>query len=90
VPFPWPVALQVFEEAIELCNTKSVAKGISKLVEVGYLAHTPEDVVAFIRLAGDRLMPREVSWWHPRARCRAARACKHRVALLSMRVLVAA
>jgi hypothetical protein len=51
---------QVFEEGVLLCNTKSVAKGIAKLVAEGYMAHTPENVVAFIRLAGDRLRPREV------------------------------
>jgi hypothetical protein len=50
----------VFEEGIALCNTKGLAKGVAKLVAEGYLTHTPQDVVSFIRLAGDRLSPREV------------------------------
>jgi hypothetical protein len=35
-------------------------KGITKLVEAGYMTNRVEDVVAFIRLSGDRLSPREV------------------------------
>ncbi len=50
----------MFEEGIALCNTKGLAKGVAKLVAEGYLTHTPQDVVSFIRLAGDRLSPREV------------------------------
>jgi hypothetical protein len=53
-------ACQVFEEGIELCNTKSVKKGIARLAEEGYMTNHVEDVVAFIRLCGDRLSPREV------------------------------
>lgn len=53
-------SLQVLEEGIELCNTKSIKKGITKLVEQGYMSDSPEHVVAFIRLAGDRLNAREV------------------------------
>ncbi len=51
----------MFEEGVLLCNTKSLAKGIAKLVSEGYMRHTPANVVAFIRLAGDRLKPSEVS-----------------------------
>ena len=50
----------MLSEGIELCNTKGLKKGITRLAEEGYLTNEPHDVVAFIRLCGDRLLPREV------------------------------
>lgn len=56
--------LQVLEEGIALCNSKSIAKGLKKLVADGYLTDSPDDVVAFLRLCGDRLEAREVCMIH--------------------------
>ena len=74
---------QVFDEGIELCNTKSLKKGITRLAEEGYMTHDVRDVVAFIRLCGDRLLPREV-----RHGARNARACNRTDDARSRRAVV--
>lgn len=43
-----------------LCNTKSVGKGLKKLIDEGYLTKEPDDAVALLRLCGDRMPAREV------------------------------
>lgn len=37
-----------------------MGKGLKKLIADGYLSRSPADVVAFLRLCGDRLSAREV------------------------------
>ena len=51
---------EVLEEGLKLCNTKSVGKGLKKLTEEGYLGHSADEAVAFLRLCGDKIPAREV------------------------------
>lgn len=48
----------IVDEAVEIANSKeSLSKAVAYLVEQAYIAHTPEDVVEFMRLCGDRIAP---------------------------------